>query len=164
MARYFVSLTFALVAALGLAGASVSADPPVNLTVPVDTSFSFDDCGFTVEAHVGGHVRLHLFPDEVGRVEMDNYNFHITYTNPATGETLQSLSVGPDIFFVDTEDSVTRASMGIIERIVVPGEGLVAAQVGRLVILFAPGLPPEVLFEAGQHDGDILGAICAALA
>ena len=139
---------------------------PDNFTVQVDDSMSFNDCGFTIESHVKGFIRVHDFLDEEGNLvrEIANFNLKVTYTNPETGETLSSRSVGPDILTVNEDGSATVASIGIIARIVVPGEGLLVAQVGKIVFFFTDpeDEEPDVIFVAGPHE-DLLAALCEAL-
>jgi hypothetical protein len=85
---------------------------------------------------------------------------------PITGvdETVATPDVGVDKVTIAADGSATVAVIGLIARIVVPGEGLVGAETGRLVLVFeGPGdEEPDVLFKAG-HD-DVAAAICAALA
>ncbi len=169
-------VTLAVVSALtigsrlvhGTAAASpAGAEGLDNFTFPVDELFSLDCGSFTIEGHVEGFIRVHRFFDKEGNFvrRISNFALKVTYTNPETGETLTTPSVGPDIFTLHEDGSRTIASIGIIERVVVPGEGLVAAQIGKIVFFFTGSgdLEPEVIFEAGQHEGDILAALCEAL-
>ena len=99
--------------------------------------------------------------------EIANFNLKTTYTNPATGDALTSISAGPDKLNVNEDGSATIASIGIIARIVAPGQGLLAVQVGTIHLFFTgPGdEDPEVTFEAGPHDedADVTAALCHAL-
>ena len=147
---------------------SAGAVAPDNFTVEVDESFSFDDCGFTIEGRTTGFVKVHVFFDKAGNSVgvINNFALKVTYTNPETGETLTTPVVGPDIITFQDDGSETVASIGIIARIVVPGEGLVAAQIGKIVFFFTDpeDEEPDVIFVAGPHDGNILAALCEALA
>jgi hypothetical protein len=169
MRRYL--LVVALIAALvsGIATVpSARAAAPSIFTIPIDESFSFDDCGFTIEGRTTGFIREHVFFDEEGNVVrvIDNFALKISYTNPETDETLTIPIAGPDIITLNADGSATVASIGIITRIVVPGEGLVAAQVGTIVLFFSDpeDVDPDVIFVAGPHEGDIFAALCDALA
>jgi hypothetical protein len=161
-------ISAALSAALLLSVSPAGAVAPDNFTVEVDESFSFDDCGFTIEGRTTGFIRGHVFFDKDGNSVgvINNFALKVTYTNPETGETLTTPVVGPDIITFHDDGSVTIASIGIIASIVVPGEGLVAAQIGNIVFFFTDpeDEEPDVTFVAGPHEGDILAALCEALA
>jgi len=164
----FGLISAAFSAALLLSVSSAGAVAPDNFTVEVDESFSFDDCGFTIEGRTTGFVKVHVFFDKAGNSVgvINNFALKVTYTNPETGETLTTPVVGPDIITFQDDGSETVASIGIIARIVVPGEGLVAAQIGKIVFFFTDpeDEEPDVIFVAGPHDGNILAALCEALA
>jgi hypothetical protein len=55
-------------------------------------------------------------------------------------------------------------SIGLIGRITVPGQGLVTADVGRIVLFFTGPEDEEadIVFEAGQHEG-LFPALCDVL-
>jgi hypothetical protein len=165
-------LVWAVVAIVGLGpgiGSPARAAGPDFFLVPVDDSFSLDDCGFTIEGRTTGSIKVHDFLDEQGNLvrEIANFNLKTTYTNPATGDTLTSISAGPDKLTVNEDNSATLASIGIVARIVAPGQGLLAVQVGTIHLFFTdPGdEDPEVTFEAGRHDedADVTAALCQAL-
>jgi hypothetical protein len=171
MRRSFLFVTLTSIAVLVGVMTTVSparAAAPENFTVEVDDSFSFDDCGFTIEGRITGFLRVHTFFDQEGNVVMaiNNFSLKITYTNPETGETLTYPIVGPDIVTLHEDGSATIASIGIITRVGVPGGGLVAAQIGNIVFFFTDPADeePDVIFLAGPHGGDELAAVCEALA
>jgi hypothetical protein len=85
-----------------------------------------------------------------------------TFTNSETGATLSSPDIGIDKTTISQDGSTIVASMAFETRVVVPGEGLVYARIGKIVFNANTG---EVLFEAGQHDdtADLLPALCSAL-
>lgn len=147
----------------------VRAAGPDVFSVPVDETSSFEACDFPVENHTTGAIRIHDFFDEQGNLvrEVANYNLKITYTNSLTGESVTSRSAGPDILQVNPDNSANLLSIGLLARIVLPGQGLLAVQTGRLVLFFTdPGdQEPDVLFEAGPHDDDtaVDAAICQAI-
>jgi hypothetical protein len=70
--------------------------------------------------------------------------------------------VGIDHITINQDGSATVAVVGIVARIVVPGEGLVFAHLGRIVFDLNTG---EAIFEAGPHDDllDLFPALCSAL-
>ena len=134
----------------------VRAAGPDVFSVPVDDTSSFEACDFPVENHTTGAIRIDDFFDEQGNLvrEVANYNLKITYTNSLTGESVTSRSAGPDILQVNPDNSANLMSIGLLARIVLPGQGLLAVQTGRLVLFFTdPGdQEPDVLFGAGPHD------------
>jgi hypothetical protein len=165
-------LVWAVVAIVGLGssiGSPARAAGPDFFVVPVDDSFSLDDCGFTIEGRTTGSIRVHDFFDEQGNFvrEIANFNLKTTYTNPATGDKLTSISAGPDKLTVNDDGSATLASIGIVARIVAPGQGLLAVQVGTIHLFFTgpDDQDPDVTFEAGRHDedADVTAALCQAL-
>ena len=163
---WIVGLVHVSIAALALGHVARAAGPEV-FTVPVDDSFAVDACAFPVDGHAQGAIRIHDFFDTQGNLvrEISNYNLKFTYTNPASGATVTSRSVGPDILRINQDGSATLFSIGLLARIITPGEGLLAVQVGRLGLFFTdPGdVDPDLTFEAGPHDTDVDAAICQAL-
>ena len=169
MRRYLVSAVVAIVGLGPGIGSSARAAGPDFIVVSVDDSFLLDDCGFTIEGRTTGSIRIHDFFDTQGNFvrEIANFNLKTTYTNPATGDTLTSISAGPDKLTVNEDGSATIASIGIIARIVAPGKGLLAVQVGTIHLFFTgpDDEEPDVTFEAGPHDedADVTEALCQAL-
>ncbi len=72
--------------------------------------------------------------------------------------------MGPNILTVSKDGSFTVATIGLITNVVVPGQGKVAGESGRIVASFdADGNFIGVVFVAGPDD-DFLAAICEVLA
>ena len=145
---------------------SAFAAKPVIFTIQVDDTFESGTCdGFTVIEHVEGTIKISTHFDQDGNFTMELIRFSLrhTYTNSETGETLFSPDVGIDKVTVHQDGAVTIAVIGIVTRIVVPGEGLVFAHLGRIVFDAFTG---EVIFEAGRHDdlANLLPVLCSALA
>lgn len=92
---------------------------------------------------------------------------NITYTNSLTGESVTLLSTGPNILQVNPDNSANLLAIGLLARIVVPGQGLLAVQAGKLSLFFTDpsDQDPDVLFEAGPHDENtaVDAAICQAI-
>lgn len=169
MRRSFASILASIIAlALGHSPA-VRAAGPVIFTVPLDEVSTFEACNFPVESHITGAIRVHDFVDEEGNLvrEIANYNLNITYTNSLTGESVTLLSTGPNILQVNPDNSANLLAIGLLARIVVPGQGLLAVQVGKLSLFFTDpsDQDPDVLFEAGPHDENtaVDAAICQAI-
>lgn len=141
------------------------AAKPDFITFHVDDTFVFGDCaGFTVIEHVEGKIKVSTHFDKDGNFVMEIVRFSLrhTYSNSETGASLTSPDVGIDKITVNQDGSGTVAVIGIVARIVVPGEGLVFAHLGRIVFDLNTG---EVLSVAGPHDdfADLLPVLCSAL-
>src|SRR3954468_12191115 len=177
MHRPHASSILAAAASLSfLAAGPAAAVPPVHVTVPIDISFSSDDCDFVVNTTLTGTFHVTVFRNSSGLViqERDGgSDFRSTLTNEQTGKTVSS--VNPASAFFDygsgavIGSSVTVTIVGMNGRL--PGVG---PDAGRVVMTgtvreFDPSLggAPSVdipdqdpLFLAGHHpDHDI----CAAL-
>jgi hypothetical protein len=146
---------------------AVLAAKPVIITEPVDETVTIACDGFTLERHVTGTVRHRLVDDSAGNPVREIHTISLRHrvTNLATGESVSTRDVGVDRVAINPDGSATVAVIGLVGRVVMPGQGLLAADLGRLVLLFESpeDQDPDVLFEAGRHD-DIDAAFCAALA
>ena len=168
MRRSFATILASIIAlALGHSPA-VRAAGPVIFTVPLDEVSTFEACSFPVESHITGAIRVHDFVDEGNLVrEIANYHLKISYTNSLTGESVTFPSTGPNILQVNPDNSANLLAIGLLARIVVPGQGLLAVQAGKLSLFFTDpsDQDPDVLFEAGPHDENtaVDAAICQAI-
>ena len=138
---------------------------PDIITIPVDDTFESECDGFTLIERVEGTIKISTHFDHDGNFKMEIVRFSLrhTFTNSETGASLFSPDVGIDKITVNQDGSVTIAVIGIVSRIIVPGEGLVFAHLGRIVFDAFTG---EAIFQAGPHDDldDVLPLICSALA
>ena len=144
---------------------SAFATKPEFFTFQVDDTFVRGECdGFAVIENVEGTIKISTHFDKDGEFQMEisRYRLRHTFTNSETGESLTSPDVGIDKVTISEDGSVIVAVIGIVAHIVVPGEGPVYVDVGRIVF---NGTTGELLFEAGQHDdfADLLPALCSAL-
>ena len=81
--------------------------------------------------------------------EISNYNLKFTYTNPASGATVTSRSVGPDIVRINQDRSATLFSIGLLARIVTPEKACWLCRWGDSVCFTDPGdVDPDLTFEA----------------
>lgn len=168
----FLMIMLAALAAFAPAAKALAA-PPIFETIPLAGSFDLaagESCAFAVHGEVTGNLKIQHHYDRHGDLVFDNVTFvqwSIRVTNVETGVSL--FSAGPDhIRAVFNQDgSITVAHTGLGLHLVAPGQGLVAASVGRIVleITFENGVEQvEVIFEAGMHDPDYAAEVCAALA
>jgi hypothetical protein len=159
----YIALVLAL-GALVFASNAVAAKPEME-RVEVDESETIDCGGYEITHSVTGFIIFREFfrnGEFVGAVT--TYSLTESFTGP--GGTLVTPDVGIDHLRVEEDGSATLAVIGIVSRFVVPGEGLVFGEVGQLRLFFTePGDPePDVTFEAGHHDGDVVEAACELLA
>jgi len=163
--RRFLLVPLTVLLSLSLFTTALAAKPDF-ITIPVDVTFERGECaGFTVIEHVEGLLKFSIHFDQDGNFAMQIVRFirgRHTFMNSETGATLFSPDVGIDKTTISQDGSETLAVMGFETRIVVPGEGLVYARVGKIVLNLNTG---EVVFEAGQYDdfADLLPALCSVL-
>ena len=162
--RRFLLVMLTILLTLTLYTPALAAKPEL-ITIPVDDTLVFGECaGFTVIEHVEGTIKVSTHFDRNGNVVMEIARFRLrhTYSNSETGASLTSQDVGIDKITLNQDGSGTVAVIGIVARIVVPGEGLVFAHLGRIVFDLETG---EVLSVAGPHDdfADLLPVLCSAL-
>jgi hypothetical protein len=141
------------------------AAKPDFFTIQVDDTIVLAECeGFSILEHVEGRVKVSTHFDRNGNFSMEVARVHLrhTLTNSETGASLSSPDVGIDKVTVNQDGSTTVAIIGVVARIVVPGEGLIFASVGRLVFDANTG---ETLLVAGPHDdfADLPEILCATL-
>jgi hypothetical protein len=162
---------FVLVMALAIPSGA-SAAKPVITTIPIDVTF-FDegasaDCGFPIEFHVTGTLRIHQTFDETGTVVVEEKqtfsNWVQTYTNLDTGTSISSRSPSVVRLFFHEDGSFTVKVTGLSLAAIVPGEGVVFLDVGHIELFFESqdDFEPDIVFQAGQQDDIALA--CAALA
>jgi len=140
------------------------ASPPERERTHVDVTFVgalSRICGFTIMAHWSGDLIDTTFFDSAGQpirsLEVGPH-FVITWTNPATGKSLttQNPVVVQTTFNPDGSSDV--AFNGLVYRLAIPGQGLVAMNSGRQVLHIPVSGPATVLQDAGPNDG--VGPVC----
>lgn len=164
--RSLLALVIGSLTLLGMIPVSPAlAVPPERITIPVDETWGFADCGFPIVGHTEGTMTVTRHLDGEGSLVwvLVNSNLRETVTNPATGESLSTPTVGITRVTVDEEGSRYVARIGLQVRFVVPGEGLVGTRVGRIITRLAEGSPPEVVFEAGIFAPRLREVLCRVL-
>ena len=158
--RVVIASLLALLVAL-----PVAAAPPEFETIQVNESGTFGTCdGFDVLQEVTGTLKISRRTTQDGSVvEIVRVRLRETFTNSVTGESVSTPDVGIDKVTTSQDGTTTVVIIGLINRIVVPGEGLIVATAGRLVLVFSGPGAPDVVFEAGP-EGELLPALCTALA
>jgi hypothetical protein len=171
--RNLRSITVVLAVVLALAPATAAfATPPTFETIPLAETWEFaagERCDFPIRGETTGRLVIKHHYDREGNLVFDKVTFvqwSIRVSNAETGETLFTAGPEPTLVTYHQDGSITYAFMGLSLHVVVPGEGLVAAGVGRIVfeITFENGVPEEeIVFEAGMHGVDVGQAACEAL-
>jgi hypothetical protein len=173
MKRILVVVLVSLTGVFGVTtlGAAPSGKPLI-FRVPIDDiDLTQYLCGFPVSIHTQGTAVIHVFPTDSwdDRVIITAPGTRLTFTNVTTGESIWTPSVNMIMQTPNDDGTGTKSLRGLLWRLVIPGRGLVAADVGKLDVLFtfdASGqiVSEEVVFSAGQQDGTFLQEMCAALA
>jgi hypothetical protein len=163
------SLLCIVVVAFSIAVSSgASAAPPVrdrfsvHLTgfAPAVSAF----CGFRIERDIAGDLIDTTFVDGDGNAKRFLEvapGFKVSFTNPANGITVTY----PNVFSVhqtfNADGSIDEATVGLVFRVIVPGQGPVAINTGRLLLHISPSGVVTVLQDAGPSDS--FQAVCDAL-
>ena len=156
-----------LALALPLAGHSAA---PTIFHLSTDDTFIDTSCGFPLEVITEGTAVVHLYLDEAGAFEraiITAPQTRLTFTNLSNGESVWTPSVNMVTEAQIDADSGTSSLRGLFWHLILPGEGLITADVGRLDLLFtrhADGsFTEEVFFSAGKQEGAFLFLLCDAL-
>jgi hypothetical protein len=145
------------------------AAQPVVQTILVNTTFVNKvlsaACGFQITHRLEGTIRVtHRF-DAAGNLAVEVDQFHLHGSFSAHGKTVEFVVAERDNVSINRDGSATVYITGLTGRLTVPGQGLVTADVGRLVLFFDSPTDenPDVLFEAGQHDNGPAPELCTIL-
>jgi len=150
-----------------MAPAALADKPTVTITTIDRTrtlAASPDTCRFPIVIHSTGTRRDTVYSD--GKLVTHLDDFHLTYTNPATGKTVTSVLAGPEIVQPNGDGTVTVIVNGNDGHFTAPGQGSIFADVGKLVYV-APAddifSPLYFVKSAGQQDESPFPAVCGAL-
>jgi len=156
------------------AGATCQSSPNGTICLWLDTTFHTPGpvpygvtCdGFSVKVQLAGQRRFRLVYGADG-VLVERAR-HISYSG-SLSNSVSGASVPHEGDFAVVDDFVAGTSTisGMLSRTVVPSDGLIWRNIGRVVISLASG---AVLFEAGEHgtydvggDPSVAAELCAAL-
>jgi len=160
-------LVGAVALVLAAASSAVADAPTVTITPWERTrviAASPETCPFDVVVHSEGTFREAVFSS--GRDVTTVEDFHLTWSNPASGKSLASPLAGPFVVEPNGDGTVTVTIDGNNGRFVAPGFGLLFADVGRLVYVADPSdlsTPLQILQSTGHQDANPFPAVCAAL-
>lgn len=167
--RVSIFLTAWLVTIAALASAA-QAGQPLILRLPIDDVFVTNACGFPLEVRTSGTAVVHVFPTDLwdDRVIITAPETRLTFTNLDTAASIWTPSVNMVMQIPHEDGTGTKTLRGLLWRLVLPGEGLITADVGRIDFLFtfnAAGeiVSEELTFSAGQQDGVFLAQMCSVL-
>ncbi len=151
------------------------ANPPTATETQIDADIpipaSAGTCPFDIVAHVEGTRVVTDFTDQDGalvRRVIHLRNFTITYTNPLSGKSLSTPLAGPAIGEPQPDGTWLVTVPGNDGRFVVPGEGIVFANVGLRIGMRVGTFPPatiqEIIKSVGIQDDSEFPAVCSGLA
>ena len=159
--------TAVIVVAAALAPAAL-ADQPTTTITQIDRTRTLpagpDACAFPFVIHTTGTYRETVYSS--GRDVTHAVDFHIQYTNPANGKTLETALAGPFVVEPNDDGTVTVTINGNNANFTAPGEGPVFSNVGKLVYIASADdvfTPLQLLKSTGRQDSDFFTPICGAL-
>ena len=158
----------ALAAAAAVVPVAAAAPPTVTVT-PFDRTRTLaagpNACPFPIVIHSSGTFRETVFSN--GRDVTTVSDFHINYSNPASGRSITSALAGPVIVEPNGDGTVTVTVNGNDGHFTAPGYGFLFGDVGHLVYIAAAddiGTPLAILQSTGHQDASPFPAVCPALA
>lgn len=157
--------TVVVVGALLALVPTAAADQPAVTEQHIDrTSVRTGFCDFPIVVHTVGTFRTTDFSN--GKEVAHTIDFHITYSNPATGKSVTTVLGGPFITAPNGDGTVTVTINGNDGHETAPGVGTIYADVGKLVYIADaadPFTPLTILKSTGQQDPAQFPVTCTAL-
>jgi hypothetical protein len=159
---------FAVALALILAPTLAFAKQPLIFDVPAQPDFTIHhSCPFPVLVHSTGHGIFHVFFNNQGAVSdiiITAPDTTLTFTNTTNGHSVSTPSVNMVKQSFDGS-TLTVSFRGLLDRFVVPGRGLVMADVGRVDTVYTVDSNGNIVsavqtFASGQQDNGLSDAIC----
>ena len=157
-----------VVALAGVLAPAALADQPTTTITPWDRTRTIaaspETCPFDITVHSTGTFRETVYSD--GRDVTHVNDFHISWSNPASGKSIESVLAGPEIVEPNGDGTVTVTINGVNGLFTGQGSGLLFADAGRLVYVASaadPGTPLEILQSSGHQDTNLFPAVCGAL-
>jgi len=154
--------------------AVANASPPESSTTQLDDTVVIPaaptgPCAFPVQIHITGQIVTTRFFDQDGTEIRRSVRVSTSATYSANGKSIADQSGGVRHWTLDPQTgSVTVTLTGLAGHLVVPGQGVVVQDSGRVVaILDSPeDQDPDVLFQSGHHigEGGPFPAVCEVLA
>ena len=129
---------------------TVRADPPVteHLDFTFEDSIFSDACGFPVYAHLQGTVVFR----GTGEAGSNSSKLTVTYTNPATGRSVETRHSNRQTFVLDPATGLLRITTTGSSRLVLPGgETIVSAGRSEEIILLDPDTWEVLFYDITLH-------------
>lgn len=125
-------------------------------------------CGFPMRIETKGTGIIHVWRTSTGAVQrilITQASMKMTFTNLDNNKSVWSPTVNMQQMRYGSDGSLTKIMRGLVWRIVVPGKGVVAANVGLndWTLKFSS---TGVLLSSkltGKHDGSIPQVLCTVL-
>jgi hypothetical protein len=166
--KAFAVVVVIVAAALAALAPGAAADQPVTTITNVERTFTIaagpGTCPFPFVGQTVGTLRETVFSS--GKDVTYAVDFHITYTNPASGKTLTTVLAGPFIVEPNEDGTVTVTINGNDGHLTAPGQGSIFADVGKLVYVADPSdvfTPLSIVKSTGQQDPSQFPATCEGL-
>ena len=162
MHRIALVVVATIISAALAAASAAHAAAPTHEWRSVAESITHDFCGFTIEESFVGTLHFLSWFDDAGnrtRQTVTAPNLRVTWRNPATGESVSSMSPYVVHKTDNPDGSLTVAFTGLVGAM--NGGGRVYVTAGREVVLFSPS-GAEVLFKAGP-SADLCEALAATI-
>jgi hypothetical protein len=168
MRHLATALLLGLPLVVGPATSALAAPPDRSSFAVDDTGLSrtSEDCGFDILVHVEGTIRVVDFLDGDGtnvRTLVTYPSLTYTFSNAETGESVTSRSPDPEHLTWNPDGSLSVTVTGLVMHWTVPGDGVVAAQSGRLTFTVDAEGHESGAEPVGRND-DYHAALCEILA
>jgi hypothetical protein len=164
----FLAINLAALLTLIPAGNSIAkASASEVFRFDVNQTQTLDLCGFPIVRQDVGTLIIQDHYDSNGALVFENVifsNWRITFTNPANGKSVSSVRAYNERFVQYDDGSYKAVSAGLVAHLVIPGQGVVASNVGIISVRFDASDKPISILVAGEHDGPITQFVCPYLA
>src|SRR5262245_33129606 len=163
----FLAITLAALLYSMPAGASIAtATSPDVFRFDVNQTQTLNVCGFPIVRQDVGTLHVLVQYDTNGNFVFQNVifsNWRITFSNPDNGKSVSSVRAYNERFVQYDDGSYKVVSAGLVAHLVIPGQGVVAANVGNISVRFDASDQPVSILVAGEHDGQIAQFVCSYL-
>ncbi len=172
MKKYIISFVSAALFSLLSFTGTVFASAPLIFTVPPQPDVVYHHvCDFPVLLHSTGTGIFHVFFDGAGNFDhviITGANVKLTFTNLDNGKSIWTPSVNMVEEYNNPDGTGVQTLRGLLDHIVIPGQGLVTADVGRIDTLYTFDnsgniIGAQTIFSAGREDNQFVPAVCTAL-
>ena len=142
------------------------AATPLQFSIGINQTQTLGICGFPIVRQDVGTLRIQDYFDRDGNFFLEHAIFsdwRIIFSNPANGKSVTSVRAYNEQFVQYDDGSYKAVSAGLVAQLVIPGQGVVAANVGNISVIFDVADEPISILVAGEHDGPIAQFVCPYL-